>query len=664
MSNFRSVLPYWLAAVLLIFCSLQVLDAQNLSFTHPEMFVPNAQTDKAIDITNFKGNYFVTWKEEGAVGNIRFSYLGKQYDTATISTETVVPNAQSAFAPVLRPMENRLYLFWISKEGGLKYIISSSDTGFNTANVYEVQFTNPLKLSKGVTAGKVKESIVIGSHADNKNQLLYCVLLAGPDGRFFETAAMLVNNEVSADYPFVVGLNPTTARFSWRSKGDDVSYADYNVNNSTWTKATSLMAAKTKAAPAVYRVWGENRLFYIWRGNKNDTRLYYALATDTAQPVKQIALPAFFSTNQPVSITSIDSNNFIMAYTGADNHLYLCNFSQYDPASWMQQVLSPLKSNKTLRDIVMPGAHDAAMNILNGVGGQQKGTINACNTLTQKLTIEQQLNAGIRMFDLRAGTYQHQLYAKHCSSDCMEDALGGGYGEKLKDVAVGIKRFLQKNRQEIVILTFSHFCEKETPLAGLKDSLLKNIGKDLVYSAGATSIGEVPLSKLAGKVIISFEMENNSDNQFPANSIAAQSKAFINFRREYAATNNIKVLLAKEQQFFLSLKEGVQQNDIIRLDWQITQTADEAPMICNDFEDENLSPVVNGLMLLANAARKHKSIIDHSLEANKYLPVTVTGWINDGIINKKNKPNILYVDVAGGWITDYCIDLNKTDLYR
>ncbi|MES1222322.1 MAG: hypothetical protein ABUT20_42905, partial [Bacteroidota bacterium] len=62
--------------------------------------------------------------------------------------------------------------------------------------------------------------------------------------------------------------------------------------------------------------------------------------------------------------------------------------------------------------------------------------------------------------------------------------------------------------------------------------------------------------------------------------------------------------------------------------------------------------------------RKHKSIIDLSTGGNKYLPSKVNEWIGKGIINKKNRPNILYVDVAGAWITDFCIELNKNPVYQ
>ena len=69
-------------------------------------------------------------------------------------------------------------------------------------------------------------------------------------------------------------------------------------------------------------------------------------------------------------------------------------------------------------------------------------------------------------------------------------------------------------------------------------------------------------------------------------------------------------------------------------------------------------------MLLTNALRNHRSIKDLSLIGNRSVLPQLNQWISDGTINRNNKPNILYVDVAGGWITDYCIRLNENPLYQ
>ena len=136
-------------------------------------------------------------------------------------------------------------------------------------------------------------------------------------------------------------------------------------------------------------------------------------------------------------------------------------FEAYNPAKWMELSFYPDKSDYRLTDIILPGAHDAGMSVLTATGGQQQGTINDCNTLTQLQDVKAQLNAGIRMFDLRVGSLKNQFYTKHCASDCMADAIGGGYGEKLADIVYAVRDFLNDNPKETVLMTFSHFCETE-----------------------------------------------------------------------------------------------------------------------------------------------------------------------------------------------------------
>jgi len=143
-----------------------------------------------------------------------------------------------------------------------------------------------------------------------------------------------------------------------------------------------------------------------------------------------------------------------------------------------------------------------------------------------------------------------------------------------------------------------------------------------------------------------------------------RSNTFLNIRRAYAATNKIDNLLSKQSAFFSDLSNNISSNDLIRLDWQLTQASDEAAMICNDFQSSKTNPLVDGAMMLTNVIRKHKSIIDLSIAGNKYLSKAVNGWIKSGVIDKNNKPNILYIDVAGAWITDYCIELNESKIYN
>jgi len=333
--------------------------------------------------------------------------------------------------------------------------------------------------------------------------------------------------------------------------------------------------------------------------------------------------------------------------------------------SWMGKMLQTRNSQLTLKDIVIPGAHDAGMSMLTEVAGQQKGTINSCNTLTQRLNIAGQLNAGIRMFDFRVGTLRDTLFLKHSSSDCVRESVGGAYGEKLSTALEAIRIFLEQNTDEFILISFSHFCETETPLQQIKNEIRTLLGDSMLFAAKEQQLlTEVPLSALAGKVLLLFEVDKADWPYFPPTSMTDSSSLSLNFSRYYASTNHLKKMMGAQENFFKRIgKGGVGLNDLIRLDWQLTQSPTEASMVCNEFQSERVGMVVNSLMLLSNLVGRYKSIIKLADYCNKKLPAAMDEWMSKGIIRRNNKPNILYVDNAGVWITDLCIRLNQHPIY-
>src|SRR4051812_5764049 len=91
-------LKKFLITILLLHSISTSLKCQQLSFTRPVHFFQNVQSNKAPDIINFNGDYFIAWKE--TAGKLSFSYLGTQYDTASAEAIVTVPGAQTDFAPV------------------------------------------------------------------------------------------------------------------------------------------------------------------------------------------------------------------------------------------------------------------------------------------------------------------------------------------------------------------------------------------------------------------------------------------------------------------------------------------------------------------------------------------------------------------------------------
>ncbi len=653
-------LYYKILTILFVFsvCIQDQSTAQSLSFGEPVELTQNAVTDKAIDVTNYKGGFFISWKELGITGKMHVRYLGRQYAKIATQHDEALQDAESAFSPTFSKVGGRLYLSWIAPDGSFKYIINATDTSFNTQKVYTASIN--AKLSAGATSVALGNRLMVVSHGVAKNQMVYAIFTVNADGTLAQTSVKSIPNVKSGDYPFLVSLSASSARITFKGyKENKAYYMDYQADTDTWQPAKNF--ARSNSTPAIYHVFDANRLFYIWKGAK-DNRLYYATSEKDGSLTATITLSNDFTTRVPVSIANIDDKKFILAFVGEDNKIRLSFFTSYDPASWIEDVFFPDKMHYTLKDIVIPGSHDAGMSVLTATGGQQKGTINECNTLTQILNIKTQLNEGIRMFDLRIGDFNKELYTKHSSSDCMAEAVGGGYGEKFDDVLTGMKDFLQTNKKEFVLLTFSHFCEKEASMKRVAGYMIDKLGKDLVYVINKP-LHQTTLADVAGKVIITFEGYSQDDKLVDVCTIEPSSNAFINFKRAYAATNVLNKMLQAEQNFFKGMAGGVNNNDMIRLDWQLTQAADEAALICNDFQDERVSPIINGAILLTNMIRKNKSIRDLALYGNKSLPLKLKEWVTDGTINAKSKPNILYVDMAGAWITDYCVELNKSAVY-
>jgi len=104
---------------------------------------------------------------------------------------------------------------------------------------------------------------------------------------------------------------------------------------------------------------------------------------------------------------------------------------------WMQQGLGTL-GNRTLRQICMPGSHDAGMSVF------RPGTVGAhfANTQTQYLDFYGQLVAGSRYFDLRPVISNGQWVAGHYSKlgDGDNGVWVGGNGQSIEDIVSQVNR--------------------------------------------------------------------------------------------------------------------------------------------------------------------------------------------------------------------------------
>lgn len=124
--------------------------------------------------------------------------------------------------------------------------------------------------------------------------------------------------------------------------------------------------------------------------------------------------------------------------------------SSRPPNAWMHESLG-LLGNRSLRNLCIPGSHDAGMSDLG------TGTLGAkrCNTVTQEKRVLDQLHSGVRYFDIRPVISGGQFKTGHYTDTGTILGWQGGNGQFLADIIQDVNTYTD-SQQELVVLYLSH----------------------------------------------------------------------------------------------------------------------------------------------------------------------------------------------------------------
>ncbi|MEZ5023857.1 MAG: hypothetical protein R2728_11465 [Chitinophagales bacterium] len=307
-------------------------------------------------------------------------------------------------------------------------------------------------------------------------------------------------------------------------------------------------------------------------------------------------------------------------------------------ADWMQGLLRDHPEKEiTLKDISLPRAHDAGTYLFKFC----TGGANACNTRTQDLNMTQMLEAGVRGFDIRPVFANDKYFTQHVT----ECGGLGCRGDWISSMLEQTKEFLD-NHSELVIFTFSHFCNTSAEDQGLLDLVYNILGDRLYRDSSAqttlfmdrplTSI--IPLADTTGKVIIQFDgVSNTATNR--EKGIFAHS--YFPLEGSYANSHNFEEMKANQLQKFNNYNPN--SNKTFELSWTMTLDA-ELSIAC------------------AFTIFDPQSIEDFANIANNNLASTIEEWKNNGTIVKGKIPNIIALDFADKFVTDECIKLSLLNI--
>jgi hypothetical protein len=316
----------------------------------------------------------------------------------------------------------------------------------------------------------------------------------------------------------------------------------------------------------------------------------------------------------------------------------ICSNIPGSTCDWMSQLLQANPSKHlSLADICLPGSHDAAMYM----NQHCTAFANTGNTQTQYLPMKQQLESGLRIFDIRPWYEDGRFYTHH-STHC--DGLGCK-GDMLINILHATREFLDTHH-ELVILQISHPCHTSASDSVLLSLLAATLGDRIYRETKPANVPfiQVPLQDLlpadgkTGKVLITIEgAENNA---------ATRAKGIFNDNILPTAggwTNDNKLpLLEEHQRKNLSAYQG-NGSALYTLAWQITQHNEEA-------------------LRSALAPHARASIRHGAYRANQAFPAFLDSLIKTGNIRKGKIPNIIWSDFVDTAVTKQCMKLTKLNV--
>lgn len=260
------------------------------------------------------------------------------------------------------------------------------------------------------------------------------------------------------------------------------------------------------------------------------------------------------------------------------------NVVAVNSSSWMSDNLSTL-GNKTLRQLCLPGTHDA------GMGTFVPGTAFAapCNTVTQTSLLLGQLQLGARYFDIRPVIHGGQFFTGHYTELNIAgvNTWQGANGQSMASVISDINTFTHDN-PELVIVYLSHDLDTDvgnSQYAAFSqaqwDSLLtqmqENISHLKVVLAG--DISQLTLNEYIGDgqaaVIV---VVDPSGSDIDISAFAAQgfyTPAQYAVYNEYSNTSDVNQMAVDQLAKMLAQRPSA-DSPLFLLSWTLTQSTVQA----------------------------------------------------------------------------------------
>lgn len=593
------------------------------------------EINNAPALADYNGVLYMAWNAWGTVNQIGYSFLktGATPDSDDGWQEPLQPGLSYALtgSPALVSYRGSLYLFYrgYGKQSSFLYYGTYDGKSWSLP-----QNAGPFSCSGSPAVAISGGWLFIAWQGLTSNTLYY----ASFDGTSWSSAWLSPYKPQSAPALAAIGY---LLYMAWNENGT-IQYSVMNTEagHPVWPSTSIDTGFNITGAPAMCYFDGTLYLCWLGTGEAKNT-LFYAAWTGTSWTTA-MPVSAAIAVDGP-AITGI-KDSLALAWRAPDHggrDLWTSLTYRQNMANWMERTYSTLQ-NRTLKQIALPGAHDAAMYVCQGCTTHA----NACNTQTQTLTMAQMLNAGVRYFDLRPMQSKGTLYCGHMAE---VPALGslGCLGDTLQNVLQAVADFFKGGAQELVILTFSHYLDLDT---GKKDdphmlqhvvAMVESTLRSYLYkNTTSQRLGSMPLSNFIGaqgSVMACFKDPVKPIHQLGIYTYAdypskTDPDADLLIYDRFSDMNDA-AKMAKDQLQKLE-DPGNHGGDMFLLSWTLTLSKSQAA---------SNSTCIKPLALTAN---------------NQLMPQLYTA-IKNKQVTPQLMPNVIYTDFVDGWGAQICMELNE-----
>ncbi|MCI5194496.1 MAG: hypothetical protein D3915_15460 [Candidatus Electrothrix sp. AU1_5] len=318
---------------------------------------------------------------------------------------------------------------------------------------------------------------------------------------------------------------------------------------------------------------------------------------------------------------------------------------QFERTTWMKDIGV---INHRLRDIALPGAHDAGM-----------GTISSCTdygwndiTQTQTKSIIELLMSGIRVFDIRPTVDKKgNMRTAHISwigknIDLKIKTLTlrneGCYGYSMEQILADVAHFRRQFPSELIILELSHFQNfKKHDVKGshfdpedfdrMKRMIEDNLGRFLIKDIPDPLNSKVKdLTDNGGVLVLMEDGPTEPEKGY-------YSYKDLRVSGTYANTPDVNSMIQDQLE---KLKNRPDDN-LFFTSWTLTQNEDIVTECAKNHFSGGIIGQCDSIISMASRALANLDVLED--------------WVN----KHDKRPSVVYTDASNYRVTDYVIQMNR-----